>query len=240
MAASGRGGDDRGGGIRASIRREGASVLVVGLLCALVAAGLNSAAGLLEAAGGRRVHRAGGVVSQPLYLLGLAVDVLGFLLTVVALRFARRLRGAGRAGELDRDHGARRPPPLRHAAAHGRQGGHGRVRRRPRRRRRERRWRRTRRGPGRRGADPVARGARARSRDRAGLAQPQRRGGSRAGGSRVRRGGAGRAGGPPAHDADRGPGHAAIGACGVRGRRLRRGRDRRVHRARWPAAPWPP
>lgn len=60
-------------------------MLLVGLLCALSAAGCNSAAGLLEAVGQRRAD--GAVpLRQPLYVLGLAVDGLGFVLTVVALR----------------------------------------------------------------------------------------------------------------------------------------------------------
>lgn len=62
-------------------------MLLVGLAASGTAAVLNSAAGLLEAAGGRRARESGSVVSQPLYLLGLGVDVLGFALTVLALRF---------------------------------------------------------------------------------------------------------------------------------------------------------
>lgn len=61
-------------------------VAVLGLLAAACAAVLNSAAGLLEAAGGRR-SAGGRVLRQPLYVAGLLVDVLGFLLTVFALRY---------------------------------------------------------------------------------------------------------------------------------------------------------
>jgi hypothetical protein len=60
---------------------------VVGLVAAFCAAVSNSAAGLLEAAGGRRAAGARRLLSQPLYLVGLGVDVLGFALTVLALRY---------------------------------------------------------------------------------------------------------------------------------------------------------
>lgn len=59
---------------------------VVGLVAAFCAAVFNSAAGLLEAAGGRRAGKRR-VLSQPLYLVGLGVDVVGFALTVLALRY---------------------------------------------------------------------------------------------------------------------------------------------------------
>lgn len=60
-------------------------MLLVGLLCALSAAVCNSVAGLLEAVGQRRAE--GSVpLRQPRYVLGLAVDGVGFVLTVVALR----------------------------------------------------------------------------------------------------------------------------------------------------------
>lgn len=61
-------------------------MFVVGLVASAAAAAFNSAAGLLEAAGGRRAGR-GRVLAQPLYLGGLGVDLLGFALTVLALRF---------------------------------------------------------------------------------------------------------------------------------------------------------
>lgn len=62
-------------------------MLLVGLATSVAAAVLNSVAGLLEAAGGRRVRRTGSIIAQPLYLLGLAVDIVGFVLTVLALRY---------------------------------------------------------------------------------------------------------------------------------------------------------
>lgn len=62
-------------------------MLVVGLVASAAAAVLNSAAGLLEAAGGRRAGAAGPVLRQPLYLGGLGVDLAGFALTVLALRY---------------------------------------------------------------------------------------------------------------------------------------------------------
>ena len=51
--------------------------MVVGLLFALVATVLNSAAGLLESAGARRVTRGRPLATQPRYLAGLVVDGLG-------------------------------------------------------------------------------------------------------------------------------------------------------------------
>lgn len=61
-------------------------MLVVGLVASAGAAVLNSAAGLLEAAGGRRAARGGSVLRQPSYCAGIGLDVLGFVLTVYALR----------------------------------------------------------------------------------------------------------------------------------------------------------
>ena len=61
--------------------------MVVGLLFALVATVLNSAAGLLESAGARRVAPGRPLATQPRYLAGLVVDGLGWAGTVVALRF---------------------------------------------------------------------------------------------------------------------------------------------------------
>lgn len=62
-------------------------MLLLGLLAALAAAGANAGAALLEASAARRATRAATVVLHPLYLGGLALDIGGWVLTVLALRF---------------------------------------------------------------------------------------------------------------------------------------------------------
>ncbi|GAA4850065.1 hypothetical protein GCM10023201_47990 [Actinomycetospora corticicola] len=62
-------------------------MLVVGLLAALVAAGANAGAAMLEALATRRATRAAGVVTSPVYLAGLLLDIVGWVLTVLALRY---------------------------------------------------------------------------------------------------------------------------------------------------------
>jgi drug/metabolite transporter (DMT)-like permease len=62
-------------------------VLVLGLLAAITAAGGNAGAALLEAMATRRATRAAAVVLHPMYITGLLLDILGWVLTVVALRY---------------------------------------------------------------------------------------------------------------------------------------------------------
>jgi drug/metabolite transporter (DMT)-like permease len=62
-------------------------VLVLGLTAALVAAAANAGAAMLEAMATRRATHAAGVVTSPLYLSGLTLDILGWVLTVLALRY---------------------------------------------------------------------------------------------------------------------------------------------------------
>jgi len=62
-------------------------VLLLGLLAALAAAGANAGAALLEASAARRASRPATIVLQPMYLGGLALDIGGWVLTVLALRF---------------------------------------------------------------------------------------------------------------------------------------------------------
>ncbi|PVZ10003.1 hypothetical protein [Actinomycetospora cinnamomea] len=62
-------------------------MLLLGLLAALAAAGANAGAALLEASAARRASRPATVVLHPMYLSGLALDIGGWVLTVVALRF---------------------------------------------------------------------------------------------------------------------------------------------------------
>jgi len=61
--------------------------VVTGLVFALVATVLNSLAGLLESDAARYVTRRRSLATQPRYLGGLLVDGLGWLSTVVALRY---------------------------------------------------------------------------------------------------------------------------------------------------------
>jgi drug/metabolite transporter (DMT)-like permease len=61
--------------------------MVTGLAFALAAMMLNSIAGLLESDATRYVARGRSLVTQPRYLGGLVVDGLGWLGTVVALRY---------------------------------------------------------------------------------------------------------------------------------------------------------
>lgn len=58
----------------------------IALAAAVLAMLVNSAASLLEAEGSRRVRPGRPLVRQPVYLGGLALDGLGWLLSVVALR----------------------------------------------------------------------------------------------------------------------------------------------------------
>ncbi|MEJ5913471.1 hypothetical protein [Pseudokineococcus sp. 1T1Z-3] len=60
---------------------------LLGLAAALAAMLANTAATLLEAAGSRRASADRPVWRQPAYLLGLALDGVGWVLAVVALRF---------------------------------------------------------------------------------------------------------------------------------------------------------
>jgi drug/metabolite transporter (DMT)-like permease len=62
-------------------------VLLLGLLFALAATGANSGAALLQAMGARRASRPATAVLHPVYLAGLALDIGGWVLTVLALRF---------------------------------------------------------------------------------------------------------------------------------------------------------
>ncbi|MEJ2871712.1 hypothetical protein WCD74_28390 [Actinomycetospora sp. OC33-EN08] len=62
-------------------------MLVVGLAAALVAAGANAGAAMLEALATRRATRAAGVITSPTYLAGLLLDIFGWVLTVFALRY---------------------------------------------------------------------------------------------------------------------------------------------------------
>jgi len=60
--------------------------MTLALLAAVAAMLANTAATLLEARGSRRARRGAPVWRQPAYLLGLALDGLGWALSVVALR----------------------------------------------------------------------------------------------------------------------------------------------------------
>lgn len=60
--------------------------MLIGLLSALVATVLNSGAGLLQSDAATDVRRRGPLAVQPRYLVGLLVDGLGWVATVVALR----------------------------------------------------------------------------------------------------------------------------------------------------------
>ena len=62
-------------------------MLLLGLLAALASAGANSGAALLGAMATRRATRAATIVLHPMYLGALAMDLSGWVLTVVALRF---------------------------------------------------------------------------------------------------------------------------------------------------------
>ena len=62
-------------------------MLLLGLLAALAAAGANAGAALLEASAARRASRPATIVLHPMYLGGLALDIGGWVLTVIALRF---------------------------------------------------------------------------------------------------------------------------------------------------------
>ena len=62
-------------------------MLLLGLLAALAAAGANAGAALLEASAARRASRPATIVLHPMYLGGLALDIGGWVLTVLALRF---------------------------------------------------------------------------------------------------------------------------------------------------------
>lgn len=62
-------------------------MLLLGLLAALASAGANAGAALLEASAARRATRAVTVVLHPMYLGGLALDIGGWVLTVLALRY---------------------------------------------------------------------------------------------------------------------------------------------------------
>ena len=62
-------------------------MLLLGLLAALASAGANAGAALLEASATRRATRVATVVLHPMYLGGLALDIGGWVLTVLALRY---------------------------------------------------------------------------------------------------------------------------------------------------------
>ncbi|MHA6797168.1 hypothetical protein ACVGVM_27190 [Pseudonocardia bannensis] len=61
--------------------------MLIGLIVAIVAMVLNSAAGLLQSDGAGRATRRRPLVLQPRYLVGLVVDALAWVCTVVALRY---------------------------------------------------------------------------------------------------------------------------------------------------------
>jgi len=71
----------------AIIPRQTGCVLLLGLLAALASAGANAGAALLEASATRRATRVATVVLHPMYLGGLALDIGGWVLTVLALRY---------------------------------------------------------------------------------------------------------------------------------------------------------
>ena len=60
---------------------------MLGVLAAVASAGANAGAALLEAMATRRAVRASAVVLSPMYLGGLLLDIFGWVLTVVALRY---------------------------------------------------------------------------------------------------------------------------------------------------------
>ena len=62
-------------------------MLLLGLLAALASAGANAGAALLEASAARRATRAATIVLHPMYLAGLTLDIGGWVLTVLALRY---------------------------------------------------------------------------------------------------------------------------------------------------------
>lgn len=62
-------------------------MLLLGLAAAVAAAAGNAGAALLEALAARRATRAATVVLQPVYVVGLLLDILSWVLTVVALRY---------------------------------------------------------------------------------------------------------------------------------------------------------
>lgn len=62
-------------------------MLLLGVLAAVTAALANSGAALLEALATRRSVTAVGVVLSPTYIAGLLLDVFGWVLTVLALRY---------------------------------------------------------------------------------------------------------------------------------------------------------
>lgn len=62
-------------------------MLVLGLAAALVAAVANAGAAMFQAMATRRATHAAGVIVSPLYLTGLALDISGWVLTVLALRY---------------------------------------------------------------------------------------------------------------------------------------------------------
>ena len=62
-------------------------MLVLGVLAAVAAAVANAGAALMEAMATRRALRAAAVVLSPLYLGGLLLDIVGWVLTVLALRY---------------------------------------------------------------------------------------------------------------------------------------------------------
>ncbi len=61
--------------------------MVFGLFFALAATVLNSIAGLLQSDATRRVRKGKPLIVQPHYLVGLVVDLLGWVCTAAALRF---------------------------------------------------------------------------------------------------------------------------------------------------------
>lgn len=61
--------------------------MVIGVAFALVAMLLNSAGGLLQSDATRRVSRRRPLAAQPRYLAGLVLDAVGWVFTVVALRY---------------------------------------------------------------------------------------------------------------------------------------------------------
>ena len=72
-------------------------MLLLGLVLAVAAAGGNAGAALLEALAARRSTHAATVVLQPVYIAGLLLDILSWVLTVAALPYTTVLMRAAHA-----------------------------------------------------------------------------------------------------------------------------------------------
>ena len=73
--------------VRATITGQTGYVLVLGVLAAVTAALANAGAALLEALATRRAVTVIGVVLSPTYIAGILLDIGGWVLTVIALRY---------------------------------------------------------------------------------------------------------------------------------------------------------